>query len=228
MMAKWDGIKHTTVDNLSSLGSNGKHWGNIHRDLIIYMTKYSHPIVQPEADCVKIPLQIIKGEKTGTHSLPHYYLAPHKLLAFMYNKFKKAFQNKILGQDGAMEEFWSSLADDDPRLIQLAKYHPDYEKKCVPIIIHGDGVPCTNNHSLDAISFESMLAKRGMGTACNTLDMFFITGVFTQTIDSLNANGLGKTKTQMWKLTVHSIRACYFGYWPDKDPLDNEFSPSRS
>ena len=147
----------------------------------------------------------------------------------MSNKFKKAFKNEILGQDGSMEECWSNIADDDPRLIQLANDHPDYKKKCVPIIIHGDGVPCTNNHSLDAISFESILAKRGMGTACSTLDyMFFITGVFTQTIDSLNANGLGKTKTQMWKLIVHSIRACYFGFRPDKDPLDNEFPSSRS
>ena len=103
MMAKLDGIKHTSVDKLSSLGSNGKHLGNIHRDLLTYMTKYLHPIVKPEADCVNLPLQILKGEKTGTHNLPHYYLAPHKLLAFMYNKFNKAFQDKISGQDGAME-----------------------------------------------------------------------------------------------------------------------------
>ena len=97
MVAKWDGIKHKTADEVSSLGSNGKHWCNIHRDLLIYMTKYLHPIVQPEADCVKIPLQILKGEKTGTHSLSHYYLAPHKLLAFMYNKFKKRFPEQNLG-----------------------------------------------------------------------------------------------------------------------------------
>ena len=62
-----------------------------------------------------------------------------------------------------MEEFWSGIADDDPRLIQLVKDHPDYKKKCVPIIIHGDGVPCTNNHSLDASSFESILAKNRYG-----------------------------------------------------------------
>ena len=63
-----------------------------------------------------------------------------------------------------------------------------------------------------------------MGTACSTLDyIFFITGVFTQTIDSENKHGYGKTKTQMWKLIVHSLRACYYGYWPDKDPLDKDF-----
>ena len=146
-------------------------------------------------------------------------MAPHKLMSFMYNNFKTAFQVKILGHNGAMDECWSNIADDDPRLIQLAKDHPDYKRKCVPIIIHGDGVPCTNNHSLDAISFESVSAKRGMGTACSTLYyMFFITGVFTQTIDSVNANGLGKTKTQMWKRIMHRLRACYDGHWPEQDP----------
>ena len=93
MIAKLDGIKHTTVDKLSSLGSHGKHWGNIHTELLGFMNKYLHPIVQPEADCVKIPLTILKGEHTGTHNLHHYYLAPHKLMSFMYNNSKTAFQD---------------------------------------------------------------------------------------------------------------------------------------
>ena len=97
MMPKLDDIKHATMDKWSSLGSTGKHWGNIHRDLLRFMNKYVHPIVQPEADCVKIPLKILKGEHTGTHNLHHYYLAPHKLMSFMYNNFKTAFQDKNLG-----------------------------------------------------------------------------------------------------------------------------------
>jgi hypothetical protein len=93
------------------------------------MSKYLHPLVQPEADCVKIPLKNLKGEQTGTRNLHHYYLAPHKLMSFMYNNSKTTFQDKILGHDGAMEEVWSNIADDDPRLIQLAKDHPDYKRK---------------------------------------------------------------------------------------------------
>ena len=92
--------------------------------LLGFMNKCLHPIAQPEADCVKIPLKHLKGEHTGTHNLHRYYLAPHKLMSFMYNNFKTAFQDNILGHDGAMEEFWSNIADDDPRLIQLAEDHP--------------------------------------------------------------------------------------------------------
>ena len=225
-MANLDGVKHTSLDKLASLGANGLHTNNIQRGLVRYMKKCLHPIVKLEQDCFKIPLKILKDSKvlkTGTHLIPHDYLAHHKLLSFMCDKCKTCIQQNILGEDGAMEEFWSGVADDDPRLIQLKQDHPNHSKTCVPIIIHGDGVPCTNNHSLDAISFESILAKRGMGTACSTLDyMFCITGVFTQTIDSDNKTGLGRTNIQMWKLVVHSLRACYYGHVPETDPLDNE------
>ena len=221
---------HSSLGKLSSLGADGIHTNNIQRDLIRYIGSYMKPIVQPQPDCVVIPLKLLKDGaklKKGTHLIPHYYLAPHKLMHFMYINFKKAFQDKVLGPDGAIEEFWSGVAADDPRLIQLAGHHPDFKRKCVPIIIHGDGVPCTNSHSLDVISFESLLAKKGMGTACSTLDYIFcITGVFTQTIDCDDqkpSHGLGKTKIQMWKFIVHTLRACYFGYWPDKDPMGNEF-----
>ena len=146
-------------------------------------------------------------------------------MSFMYSTFRKALKEKVLGSDGAMDEFRSGVADDDPRLIQLVKDHPDYKKKCVPIIIHGDGVPCTNNHSLDAISVESIFAKRSVGTACSALDyMFFITGVFTQTMSSDEGAGLGNTKIEMWKLVVHSLRACHHGRWPGRDPMDEEFT----
>ena len=77
----------------------------------------------------------------------------------MYHSFHTAVQDPILGNAGAMEEFLKTIVDDDPRRIQLAKDHTDYSKKCVPIIIHGDGVPCARSRFLDTISFESVLAK---------------------------------------------------------------------
>ena len=95
MMAKQDGIKHTFVDKLARLGTTGKHHSNIHRDLMVYMPKYLNPYTKPEADCVKIPLNILKGEKAGTHLIPHYYLAPHKLMSYMYHNFKISFQDTI-------------------------------------------------------------------------------------------------------------------------------------
>ena len=98
MIAKQDGIKHTTVDKLASLGTNGKHHGNIHRDLMVYMPKYLKPYSKPEADCVKIPLKILKGEKTGTHLIPHYLLGTSQVNVLHVSYFQDIFPRHNLGQ----------------------------------------------------------------------------------------------------------------------------------
>ena len=105
MITKLDGIEHTSIDKFASLGTHGKYTQHIHRDLLNYTTSYL-PFVQLEANCVNIPLKIHKGEKTGTHLLPHYYLPPHKLISCMYSTVREAFQDKMLGKDNAMNEFW--------------------------------------------------------------------------------------------------------------------------
>ena len=70
MMAKLDGLKHTSVHTLAGLGTTGKHTQHIHMDLLIYMKSYLHPIVQLEPACVHIPLKVLKGPNAGIHLLP--------------------------------------------------------------------------------------------------------------------------------------------------------------
>ena len=95
-------------------------------------------------------------------------------------------------------------------------------------MLHGDGVPCTNNRSLDTISFESLVAKRSeaysaIGTSTID-DIFFCTGCFTQTMEADTRAGLGKTKIELWKPLVHSFRACYYGKWPLLDTKGQQYS----
>ena len=117
----------------------------------------------------------------------------------------------------------------DPRVIQLAKDHPDYKTKCIPYVIHGDGVPCTKNHTLDCISFESLVAKKTRGDVYSTLDyIFFVTGAFTQTFADASDRGWGKAKIRLWEPVVHSLRALYYGRWPDTDPCGQEYMEQAS
>ena len=64
MMAKLDGLKHTSVEKLAGLCTTCKHTQNSHRDLLIYMKSNLHPIVPIEPDCVHKPLKIPKGPKS--------------------------------------------------------------------------------------------------------------------------------------------------------------------
>ena len=100
---------------------------------------------------------------SGTHNIPQYLVQPHKLTNFIYTNFPSVFKKKFLGNDNAMTEFWSGIPEDDPIITKLKMDHRNYKETCIPIVLHGDGVPCTNSHSLDTISFESLLAKKEHG-----------------------------------------------------------------
>ena len=231
VLARHDGIEHSHVDSLAKLGTTGKHTDNIDRDLRQFMQSYLHPVKLPTSNHVDMPLKILKGKHTGTHDLPHHFLPPHKLASFLYDSFRPQFEAKVLGAPGALEEFWSNVDVADPRLQKLSRVHPDYMTTCIPIVLHGDGVPCTNNNTLDCLSWESLTAKRRLTNACSTLDyIFFITGVFTQTMDNDPTAGSGreKTKFKMWEPVAHSLRACYDGHWPALDTDNNEFADHSS
>ena len=85
----------------------------------------------------------------------------------------------------------------------------------MPLVIHGDGVPCNKNHRLDTLSFESLLSKRSVDKHYSSVDcIFFMSGVFTQTMVSAHEDenaGLPATKIEMWKPSVHSLRDMYYG-----------------
>ena len=185
-MAHLDGLHHPDVDKLASFGTWGKHTGNIDRDLRHYVRNvYLSDVHMPCADTYQLPLKILKGPDKGVHMMPHHYMAPHVLISFIWNSFREDVKHKLLGTTGAMAEFWAGVPPTDPRLVQLRQDHPEYSKWCVPIVIHGDGVPCTKNHSLDTLSFESLLSKRSMDKHYSSVDyIFFMSGVFTQTMVS--------------------------------------------
>ena len=98
MMAKQDGIKHTSVDKLARLVTNGKHHGNIHRDLMVYMPTYLNPYTKPEADCVKIPLRIPKGEKHWHKLASTLLLGTSQIVVFQVQQFQASFQRQDLRQ----------------------------------------------------------------------------------------------------------------------------------
>ena len=70
----------------------------------------------------------------------------------------------------------------DPRLTSFPFLRSnDIRAKTYPLIVHGDGVPCTNKGSLDCISVESLCAKFSRNVSLATRDIIFlVTGVMSQ------------------------------------------------
>jgi len=154
--AKHDGLQHPLVVLLAGLGTSGKHEGNVARDLDAFLRRYLK-VDPPTPTNHGLPLKILKGAHAGVHMIPTAFLLPHILLSFLWTHFRPIFEDRLLGAPGALVQFWSQMDTRDPRL-QTSKHmfrSKDYSKTVVPLMLHGDGVPCTNHGSVDVISFES-------------------------------------------------------------------------
>ena len=149
---------------------------------------------------MKLPLRILKGPQTGVHEMDVSWIPQHQWLHFSYTAFPAEFKRRVLGPPGALEEVWAGVKPDDPRLLQHpARNRPNLRTKGIPIMIHGDGVPCTSGSTLDCLSWQSIpaLKRAGGGQFTSTMDfVWLISAIFTKSyVDS--ENGHEDTKARL-------------------------------
>ena len=128
--------------------------------LTAYIKDNYKPAIEPAS--IMLPMYVHKGKPSdiGARILPHFYLPPYRWLHCMYHNYPGEFYNRIAGSPAAITEFWQSIRPPDPKWTNLPAHirnHPDLLTKGVPIILHGDGVPCSKQ-SLQATSFSSLTA----------------------------------------------------------------------
>lgn len=94
----------------------------------------------------------------------------HKLFV----QYPAAWKKKFLGSQDALESYWRDMHPDDPRM----QGHPvkgcgDYETKCIPARLHGDGVPYGKGKdaTIDVLNFSSMIA---IGEVLDIINMWTI------------------------------------------------------
>jgi len=122
---------------------------------------------------------------------PRLRAFPHLLLHALFAQFPDEWRNRIIGHRWALEAFWDGMSANDKRHATLAAYGVDRvscRRRCVPLLVHEDGVPCANRKSLDVISWQSIL-----GSGFSTSVKFLITGIFN-TLKSKH------TMPQVWKV----------------------------
>ena len=181
-LASIDGIDNDVLNKLASFGSNGKYPNKVAGEIEKYMETYIKPAPAPKPQGHEIPLKICKGPMTGYHLMQQYYNLPHVWFAFMYAHFRSIYELRIRGAADALPEFWGGMDKADPRLTSFPFLRSnDIRAKTYPLIVHGDGVPCTNKGSLDSISVESLCAKFSRNVSLATRDIIFlVTGVMSQ------------------------------------------------
>ena len=202
-----DGLQHPEVEQLSKIGAKGKHFGNMHRDLLSITGKDN----DMASATSKIPIRLIVKDRVSTE-VPLDFILPHKLFATMNHSLPKAFQSSVLGGDeGNIARFWHAVAGHP-----ILKARPHLRtradlNKVVPIALHGDGVAYMQSASAGAKSMEVLSWASLLTTRVSSFLMFLL----AKTV--VKVWGLNQTWSKVWQVLCWSLRALCTGLWPMQD-----------
>ena len=118
-------------------------------------------------------------------------------------------------------DFWSSQTDDNIKfdahpILEVA----DYENKCVPYFLHGDG---GEYQKRDSITIASMLGVRPTGSTKDTVLFLWGWPYAVASKDTVNIDRDSKQK--LWKIIAWSCNALWEGVHPYRD-WDNKDWPA--
>ena len=147
-----DGLRHKDVAEIASLGSNGVHTSNIHRDLLrLLQEKIANGslggLKQSPKITLKVPAKDQKSLETGQTEAEFHMFLPHLKVASWGASYPQ-LMDACFGVSKA-KEFWDQIKADDPRLIdspvawEKANQPQEWKKqkeKTIPLWLHGDGV----------------------------------------------------------------------------------------
>ena len=191
------------LNELASIGTEGRHAKNMFVDLSAKLS----PSHFPEYTA-PLPLKIFERP---VKPILQSFLLPHETFSALYHCYPEAWKERILPHQGALDKFWSEMVDHPLMIGHPVHRRANWKKLCIPISMHGDGVPCTGVgkswvKSMELLSWTSCLAA---GATMKTF--FFIHGIFQKCISTeFNQN----TMSKLWQLLSWSLTALWMGEWP--------------
>lgn len=212
-----DGVAHTDIVHLASLGNSGLQPQNAQRDLLRWMQQHLDALPYPII--VEVPLKANAEDDVaiGTN-MP--LLPLHRLLAYMWVHWPQEFEARVSGGPGAVTEFWGSVSGLDPRWQSWQPWltpRRDFKEKCIPFALHGDGVPVFKGKSLNVISANSILG------AGSTLDFkFYITSYWSALRSKAEGND---TEDKLWEHILWDLNALWTGVHPSTGPSGAPWLP---
>ncbi len=157
----------------------------------------------------------IKKPPKSTIKTEHAVIWPHELFAALFQHHSDEFIARILGGSVCnIKKFWDQMRDHPAYTGHPLASRKDHKEKCIPISLHGDGVPIAGigkswGQSVDAYSWNSLL-----GTGTTVFTNFLIYLMYQRLIiKHANFNVFEKfVKKLCW-----SLYWLFVGRWPDRD-----------
>ena len=198
-----DGLNHDEIFKLASLGNGGLQPSHCSRDLVKSLTPYFKQL--PKMATISIPIYDVKAEEQKDLSLDIQY--PHDV--FAYYSTRGAEFHQLFGTTEEIRSFWQSKDLRDPAF----RSHPalqraDFNRLCVPLKLHSDGVVLSKHDSLHVISWASFFSQG------NILEIQIL---FAALVKSAWVAGEGGTASVLYKHLKWSLEACLEGKHPTLD-----------
>ena len=147
----------------------------------------------------------------------HMIIYPHELFATLYQDYPDVFLERILGGDkNNVPKFWEAAKNNPVYQAHPVQKRPRHTHMCIPITVHGDGVPVTGvgkswSRSADIFSWCSCLSE-GPTVVVNYLIAWWYTHLCT-----------AEARRIFWKHLCWSLERLYKGVFPDEDPDGNQY-----
>lgn len=212
-----DGASSKQIVILAGLGSSGRFPNHMYSEL---MTKLKPCVIRNSLAefslCLRRPPKAII-------QVSQPMLLPHVLFATLYHNHRERFVEALCG--GSVERipaFWSAMQGSNLYERNPVKTFAGHKERCIPLSIHGDGVPITGvgkswSKSVEVFSWSSLLSH---GATIKT--SFLIWGFFWHLVikqDGLNAY------QKFSKILCWSFEALLSGKWPLVNPFGRPWAP---
>ena len=146
----------------------GKYVGNLKRDL---MRQLPAPLFSTTP--IRLPLKTaIKKEVTITQLATVPLLLPHDCFKQVWKS--GSFERTVCEGHHVLEKFWEAVGDHPSLRFHRVKSTPGYQRRAVPLILHGDGAAVTQSigsgsKSCMFLSWRSLVAKSRDNRDCHHL-----------------------------------------------------------
>ena len=190
---------------LAQIGTKGQYPGNCRRDLLAVSLPRG-------VACKAVAAQEVPIVKLGRILLSSQaVLSPIQIVEMMCKDYRFIFSD-VFGL-GCLERFWQQIDPNDPKLIDHPMLRlPDWQKRAIPIMVHGDGASFTSDskNSLMVTSWRPLLNEHfDFGT--------FLLFVLPRVVKASGHKHGVDSHWEMWSLVVHFFNCMFEGRHPDRD-----------
>lgn len=197
-------IQEPELDMLAKIGSYGHNPNHCYRDLTRTFFKNTGT---PEPIDIMVPYMDPKSDKrTSMEGQTSMFLVQDWLACLSQDKLSP--QLEMVFGTNELEDFWSKVKADDPKLTRHITCRPGWQQKTIPLLIHGDGAAYQDRDSLLTVSFSGLL-KQGSTDECNLFLASFP--------KSATAKGADGTWNTIWQWIVWDLQCVLANKFPEKD-----------